>query len=115
VPKIPPFAKPQTVSTNAKSTPKRMKFTKYIVILTLFTLISCVANRLIFHEKQASEFDKLDIQTVVKLERQKHSKDITPERLIGIGEGIYPNINKYVLATPKTYVINEMTLTSPQI
>ncbi|MFD2968898.1 hypothetical protein [Sphingobacterium bambusae] len=84
-----------------------MKFTKYIVILTLFTLISCVTNRLIFHEKQASEFDKLDIQTVVKLERQKHSKDITPERLIGIGEGIYPNINKYVLATPKTYVINE--------
>ena len=84
-----------------------MKSTKYIVILTLFALSSCVTNRLIFQDKKFNDFDKLNIKTVIKLERQKHSKDITPDHLIGIGEGIYPNKNNYVLATPKTYEIKE--------
>jgi hypothetical protein len=84
-----------------------MKSTKYIVILTLFALSSCVTNRLIFQDKKFNGFDKLNIKTVIKLERQKHSKDITPDHLIGIGEGIYPNKNNYVLATPKTYEIKE--------
>ena len=84
-----------------------MKFTKYIVILTLFALSSCVTNRLIFQDKKFNDFDKLGIKTVIKLERQKHSDDITPDHLIGIGEGIYPNKNNYVLAKPKTYEIKE--------
>jgi len=84
-----------------------MKYTKYIIILTLFALSSCVTNRLIFQDKKFNDFEKLNIKTVIKLERQKHSKDITPKHLIGIGEGIYPNKNNYVLATPKTYEIKE--------
>lgn len=84
-----------------------MKSTKYIVILTLFALSSCVTNRLIFQDKKFNDFDKLDIKTIINLERQKHSKDITPDHLIGIGEGIYPNKNNFVLATPKTYELKE--------
>jgi hypothetical protein len=84
-----------------------MKYTKYIVILTLFALSSCVTNRLIFENKKFNEFVKLDIKTIIQLERQKKSKDITPDHLIGIGESIYPNKNKYILATPKTFETKE--------
>ncbi|WP_188815818.1 hypothetical protein [Hymenobacter cavernae] len=66
-----------------------------------------MTNRLIFESKEFNEFGKLDIKTVIQLERQKHSKDITPDHLIGIEEGIYPNKNKYILATPKIYGIKE--------
>ncbi|MBE8720836.1 hypothetical protein [Sphingobacterium pedocola] len=62
-----------------------------------------MTNRLIFEGKEFNGFDKLDIKTAIKLEKQKHSKDITTDYLIGIGEGIYPNKNKYILAIPKTY------------
>lgn len=86
---------------------KRMKYTNCIVILTLFALSSCVTNRLIFESKEFNEFGKLDIKTAIQLERQKHSKDITPDHLIGIGEGIYPNKNNYILVTPRTFEINE--------
>jgi hypothetical protein len=84
-----------------------MKYTKFVVILTLFALSSCGTNRLIFESNEFNEFGKLDIKTAIQLERKKHSKDITPDHLIGIGEGIYPNKNKYILATPKTFEIKE--------
>ncbi len=66
-----------------------------------------MTNRLIFESKEFNEFGKLDIKTAIQLERQKHSKDITPDHLIGIGEGIYPNKNNYILVTPRTFEINE--------
>lgn len=84
-----------------------MKYTKFIVLLTLFALSSCDTNKLIFESNEFNEFDKLDIKKAIKLESQKHSKDITPDHLIEIGEDIYPNRNQYILATPKTYEIQE--------
>ncbi|MBX2923755.1 MAG: hypothetical protein KF746_16245 [Chitinophagaceae bacterium] len=66
-----------------------------------------MTNRLIFQDKKFNTFDTLDVKTVIKLEKQKRSKDITPDHLIEIGEGIYPNKSKYILATPKTYEIKE--------
>lgn len=84
-----------------------MKYTKHLVILTLFALSSCVTNRLIFESKEFNEFGKLNIKTVIQLERKKHWKDITPDHLIEIGEGIYPNKNKYILTIPKTFEIEE--------
>lgn len=85
----------------------RMKLLRYIVLLTLLAFTSCVTNRLIFEGKEFNGFDNLGIRTAIQLEKQKHSKDITPDYLIGIGEGIYPNKNKYTLATPKTYEVKE--------
>lgn len=82
-----------------------MKKTKIIIALTLFALTSCVTNKLVFQDKEFNGFDKLDIKTVIK--KEKKAKDITPSHLIGIGEGIYPNKNNYVLATPKTYETKE--------
>lgn len=60
-----------------------------------------------FQDNKFNEFNKLAIKEVIKVEKEKNSKDITPDHLIGIGEGIYPNRNKYILATPKTYEIKE--------
>lgn len=84
-----------------------MKKTKFILALTLFALTSCVTSKLVFQGNKFNEFNKLAIKEVIKVEEEKNSKDITPDHLIGIGEGIYPNRNKYILATPKTYEIKE--------
>ncbi|QNE38885.1 hypothetical protein F1C16_04595 [Hymenobacter sp. NBH84] len=76
-------------------------------MLALLALTSCMTNRLIFEGEEFKQYDKLNIKTAIQLERKKHSKDITPNYLIEIGEGIYPNKNKYILATPKSYKIKE--------
>jgi len=84
-----------------------MKASKLIFLLALFVLTSCLNNKLIFQDNNITEFGNLDIKTAIKYEKKRHSRDITPDHLIGIGEGIYPNKNKYVLATPKTYEIKD--------
>ncbi|WP_146113699.1 hypothetical protein [Sphingobacterium gobiense] len=50
-----------------------------------------------------NRLSELDIKTVIEEEKERNSKDITPVHLIGIDEGIYPNKNRYILATPRTY------------
>lgn len=84
-----------------------LKSKKCIVILSLFTLGSCMTKRLLFQNKMLNDFDKLNIKTVAEFERQYQSKEITYDYIIGIGKGIYPNKNNYVLASPKIYEINE--------
>ncbi|REG90242.1 hypothetical protein C8P67_1272 [Flavobacterium aquicola] len=76
-------------------------------MLTLFSLTSCVTNKHIFNDQNFNDFGQTKIQTVVKLEKKRHSKDITPNNLVEIGKGIYPNENNFILATPKTYKIKE--------
>ncbi len=78
-----------------------------LITLSLFALTSCITNKPVFQDQNFNEFEKLRVNTVIKSERKKRSKDITPDHLIGIGEGIYPNKNNFILATPKTYEIRE--------
>ena len=77
--------------------------------MTIFAFTSCVTDNHIFQKQRFADFGQLKLSTVIKLERKISAKDITPEYLIGIGEGIYPNKNNFVLATPKTYKIKERT------
>ena len=84
-----------------------MPITKIIATLILFTLASCGVDKHIFQKEKFDELQLLKISTVTKLENRVHSRDITPNHLIGIGAGIYPNKKKLILETPKTYITKE--------
>jgi hypothetical protein len=84
-----------------------MKKTKIVIIFAMFALASCVTNKYIFQDQNFKEFEQLKIKAVIKSEHERRSLDITPDYFIGIGEGIYPNKNNFVLGTPRTYVIKE--------
>lgn len=66
-------------------------------------MASCVTNKFTFQKKMFNRLSELDIKTVIEVEKERNAKDITPVHLIEIGEGIYPNKNRYILATPRTY------------
>lgn len=72
-------------------------------ILIILFLVSCASNKHIFSKERFSNFEQLKINEATAAELRIGSKDITPTHLISIGEGIYPNVNKYELETPKTF------------
>ncbi|MBD1434944.1 hypothetical protein H8B06_19135 [Sphingobacterium sp. DN00404] len=80
-----------------------MKIHKLIMSLTLLTMASCATNKFTFQKKMFNRLSELDIKTVIEVEKERNSKDITPVHLIEIGEGIYPNKNRYILVTPRSY------------
>ncbi|WP_421877367.1 hypothetical protein [Marinoscillum sp.] len=51
--------------------------------------------------------DQLTLEEVEALERQLKSEDVTPDHLISIGTGIYPNTHNFELGTPKTFRLKE--------
>ena len=67
---------------------------KTTVIISLVILSSC-AIRIGYTEVK---------QDIITKEKELGSTDITPDYHISIGEGIYPNVNKYKLNTPLTYL-----------
>jgi len=75
----------------------------YISIIISLILISCATNREIFQAERFSDFNKLTVAKVDKIELELGSIDKTPKHKISIGESIYPNEKKHKLETPKTY------------
>jgi len=86
---------------------KHMHTTKILFILLSVFLTSCAVDKDIFQRETFEDIELLKISTVIKLEKKTHSKDITPDHLIGIGESIYPNKNNFKLGTPKTFDAKE--------
>jgi len=84
-----------------------MQTTKIIALLTILLLTSCVTDKHILDKHKFADFEQLNLKTAIEFEKKGSSKDITPDHLIEIGEGIYPNKNNFVLATPKTYKSKE--------
>lgn len=84
---------------------KQMKIS--LALLTIFALTSCATDKRIFQKQRFADFGQLKLMTALKLEKKFSSKDISPHHLIEISEGIYPNKNNCVLATPKTFKIKE--------
>jgi hypothetical protein len=80
-----------------------MKITWFTIILSIVVLASCKANRLKHEENIITLFKELDIKSAIEWENKKDAKDITPDHLIEISEGIYPNNKRFDLATPKTF------------
>lgn len=73
------------------------------LILAAFATSSCSINQPNFNEDGFQKFTLLKIDKASKNELSNGAKDISPDRLISLGESIYPNSNKYILATPKTF------------
>src|ERR1035437_3965123 len=85
----------------------KIRLNNFIVILIIFMITSCVTDKRIFQKKRFAEVGQVKIQTAIKLERRAWAKDISPDHLIEIGEGLYPNPNKFILVTPKIYKLKE--------
>jgi hypothetical protein len=69
----------------------------------VFLLSACLTTKKVFFtEKQFTDLNQLKLTGAIKSEKKNGSKDITPDHLIEMGEGIYPDKNKFELATPKS-------------
>ena len=68
-----------------------------------FFLNSCVTKKHLFNKAIFSDFQQLKIDKIIAFEKKNKSKDITPAYFIDIGEGIYPNTNKYKLEIAKAF------------
>lgn len=81
-----------------------MKNRKYLIALIYaLIMVSCSSIKSFFSEEVFKDFDNYHLRDAIAFEKRAHSEDITRKYLTGISEGIYPNINKYVLATPQTF------------
>lgn len=81
------------------------KFLPFIILISLH--VSCSPSRRIFNLDRFDEFENLTLSKAVKYEKGIGSTDVTPNHLIKIGEGIYPNRRGFELATPKTFTRKE--------
>lgn len=72
-------------------------------ILILFGLLSCASNKRVF-ETDYSSTDNLKLKDAVSYEKRIGSVDKTPNHLIILDTGIYPNKSNYEMATPKTFL-----------
>ncbi len=77
-----------------------MRNLQLLVIIIIVSSCSLTKTSLLY-----PSFDQLTLDDVEEIERT--SEDITPDHLISIGTGIYPNKNNYKLQTPKTYKLKE--------
>jgi hypothetical protein len=72
-----------------------------ITILTISSFSSCISDKVIFRQEKFANIGNLKISQVIRLERL--SKDITPDNLIEIDTGVYPNKKNYNLNYTKYY------------
>ena len=59
---------------------------------------------IIFRREVFEDFSKTHLGEIIALEKELGSIDQTPDHLVTIGEGLYPNKTGFVLATPKMYL-----------
>jgi hypothetical protein len=82
---------------------KTLLTVKVILISYMCLLTSCSSNKSIFRDEALNSFDTFHLKKAIEFEKGAHAKDITRTYLVTIGEGIYPNYEKFVLAKPKTF------------
>ncbi len=76
-----------------------------IFLITLIT--SCSPYKYLSDGNKLVEFEQLTLDETVQFDLSNNSEDITPNHLIGIGKGIYPNEKDFPLETPRTYKLKE--------
>jgi hypothetical protein len=76
---------------------------RFTILIVFGLLTSCVSNKKVF-ETDYKSTDNLRLKDAVAYEKKIGSADKTPNHLISIGTGIYPNEKNYELATPTTFL-----------
>jgi len=74
-----------------------------ILLISFLFLFGCVSTKTTYRTDQIDEFKKLTLQQAFDTEKKLKSEDISLNRRIGLGKGIYPNENNYELEISKTF------------
>ena len=80
-----------------------MKKTIVISIIFLTLLVRCGTSKRVFQNERIFNYENLNLNYALELEKKLKSKDISPSYRIGLGNGIYPNENNYKLETSRNF------------
>ena len=80
-----------------------MKKTIVISIIFLTLLVGCGTSKRVFQNERIFNYENLNLNYALELEKKLKSKDISPSYRIGLGKGIYPNENNYKLETSRNF------------
>ena len=75
-----------------------------IIVILLIGFIGCKSSKHGILTDKISTFDNLKMEYVLNLEKEYNSKDISRNRKVGLGKGIYPNENNYELEISKDFL-----------
>jgi len=75
-----------------------------ILIILLIGLIGCKSSKYGTLTSEISTFDNLKLKYALNLEKEYKSEDISRNRRVGLGKGIYPNENNYELEISKDFI-----------
>ena len=76
---------------------------RLFILLTILTFSSCSTNKYIFSDDRFQNVGQLTVAKAISRDIAHKYKDVSPDHLISIGQGIYPNSKKFDLATPRTF------------
>ena len=80
-----------------------MKKTIVISIIFLTLLVGCGTSKKVFQNERIFNYENLNLNYALELEKKLNSKDISPSYRIGLGEGIYPNKHDYELEISRNF------------
>ncbi len=80
-----------------------MKQTFVISLIILTFLISCAPSKKVFQNERVFNYENLNLNYALVLEKKLKSEDISPSYRIGLGDGIYPNKNNYKLEISRNF------------
>lgn len=76
---------------------------KKLIAITVLILIGCSTSKKVFQNKRFFTFQNLDLKYAIELEEELNSEDISRDYKVGLGKGIYPNVNNYDFEISKDY------------
>lgn len=80
-----------------------MKKTIVISITFLTLLVGCGTSKKVFQNERVFNYENLNLNYALELEKKLKSKDISPSYRVELGEGIYPNKNNYKLEISRNF------------
>ena len=80
-----------------------MRKTIVISIIFLTLLVGCGTSKKVFQNERVFNYENLNLNYALVLEKKLKSEDISPSYRIGLGDGIYPNKNNYKLEISRNF------------
>jgi hypothetical protein len=80
-----------------------LKKTIVISIIFLTLLVSCGTSKKVFQNERIFNYENLNLNYALELEKKLKSEDISPSYRVELGEGIYPNKNNYKLEISRNF------------
>ena len=80
-----------------------MRKTIVISIIFLTLLVGCGTSKKVFQNERIFNYENLNLNYALELEKKLKSEDITRTHKVGLGENIYPNKDNYELEISRDF------------